>query len=176
MRTADTHISDQDLLRAADGELPGREAARIQFHLVGCWTCRARRAELERTIEDFVTAHQREADGPRALLRARLRELEETDRPSLAEQCRRVFLRLRGPVFASLAAGAAVIIGLSVFSSVQSVRASSMPDSALTPGATRTSERDDVCSPSPREGFYPIPATLAYRVFEKYRIRNPKTY
>jgi hypothetical protein len=24
------------------------------------------------------------------------------------------------------------------------------------------------------EGFYPIPATLAYRVFEKYKIRNPR--
>jgi anti-sigma factor RsiW len=60
MRKGDIHTSDQDLLRAADGELPGREASLIQAHLAACWKCRARRAELDRAIPDFIAAHHRD--------------------------------------------------------------------------------------------------------------------
>ena len=48
------HISDQELLLEVDGELPVGRAAAIRDHLSGCWLCRARRAEFEQTITDFV--------------------------------------------------------------------------------------------------------------------------
>lgn len=180
MWKTDAHVSDQDLLRAADGELSSREASRVRAHLEECWKCRARRAELERTIADFVRAHHETEknppaiDGPRALLRVRLRELQSTESPSRWQRVRQVMFYTRGPVYAGLVVGAVALTSLVMYFSVQQVRAASIPDSSLTPGATRTVHRDEVCSAQPREGFYPIPATLAYRVFEKYRIRNPR--
>ena len=76
------HLSDQEMLLAADGELSTRRAAQIHNHLTQCWACRARMAELEATIADFARAHRRTLDpqlppiaGPRALLRTHLAEL-----------------------------------------------------------------------------------------------------
>jgi hypothetical protein len=66
------------------------------------------------------------------------------------------------------------LVGLILYLSVGQVRADSVPDSSLTPGATRTAQLAEVCPVRPVKGFYPIPATLAYRVFEKYGIRHPQ--
>src|SRR6185437_4687725 len=75
------HLSEQDLILAADGELPARRKAEVAAHLESCWACRARMQSLEGTITELVRARNRElnsklpsADGPRALLRARLAE------------------------------------------------------------------------------------------------------
>src|SRR5689334_24133854 len=90
MRDKETHISDQDLLLTADGELSDRRAAEVRAHLSACWACRARMKDLESTIADFVQAHQHDLegrmpspDGPRALLRARLAEEAAGPRPSV---------------------------------------------------------------------------------------------
>src|SRR5580692_12784266 len=79
---SDTHLSDQEMLQAADGELSTRRAAEVQSHLAACWDCRARMAEIEGTIADFARAHRQTLDpqlppiaGPRALLRTQLAEL-----------------------------------------------------------------------------------------------------
>src|SRR5271154_3510149 len=73
------HLSDQELLLAADGELPTRRAAQVHSHLAACWSCRARMAEIEGTIADFARAQRETLDpqlppmaGPAALLRAQL--------------------------------------------------------------------------------------------------------
>src|SRR6202167_6770544 len=82
LRLSDMHISDQELLLAADGELPTRCAAQVHAHLAACWSCRARMAEIEGSIADFARSHRQTLDpqlppiaGPRALLRAQLAEL-----------------------------------------------------------------------------------------------------
>src|SRR5277367_2816643 len=79
MPDEELHISDQDLLRSVDGELPGSRARQVRAHLTACWLCRTRLVELEATIADFVHAHRRTLDpqlppaaGPRALLQSRL--------------------------------------------------------------------------------------------------------
>src|SRR6202167_6732474 len=79
---SDKHLSDQELLLAADGELAPRRAAQVRAHLAACWDCRARMAEIEGTIADFARAHRHDLDrqlppmdGPRALLRAQVAEL-----------------------------------------------------------------------------------------------------
>jgi hypothetical protein len=79
----------------------------------------------------------------------------------------------RSPVYAGIIFGAVLLVILGLHFSMQQVRAESTPDASLTPGATRTISRNEVCSVAPKEDFYPIPSTLAYRVFEKYRIHNP---
>ena len=177
----DAHISDQDLLRAVDGELSSGESLRIHAHLEACWKCRTRRVELDKTIADSVLAQRRltqdelpAMDGPRALLRARLHQLQSVEQRSLRKSVRQFLFHTRGPVYAGIVFGAVILLGVVMHFSVQQVRAALIPDSSLTPGATRTIRKDDICSVRPREDFYPIPATLAYRVFEKYRIRNPR--
>ena len=83
------HLSDQDLLLAADGELPQHEAARVNAHLASCWTCRARLRDVDNAIVDFIHARNQlmpplpPADGPRALLRLRLAQLAESSEPAL---------------------------------------------------------------------------------------------
>src|SRR5260370_463994 len=56
------HPSEKDLLLFADGELRKRHAAKIELHLASCWGCRARLAETESTITDFVTLRRRLLD------------------------------------------------------------------------------------------------------------------
>lgn len=179
MRKDDSHVSDQELLEACDGELAPRDAARVQAHLAACWSCRGRRTEIERTISDFVKAHRSgwnqnlpSIEGPRAQLRARLRQLTVPLRPRPWLRLRQYVGNARGQVVA-LALAVIFLLGLVIPFGVQQVGASSVPDSRLTPGATRSVTRDDVCPARISDDFYPIPATLAYRVFEKYRIRNP---
>src|SRR5215470_17007238 len=84
MRWFDSHISDHQLLSEADGELSPREAKRVERHLASCWTCRARKQEIENTVGDFVRSHHEALDaqlpepaGPRALLQARLAALSD---------------------------------------------------------------------------------------------------
>jgi hypothetical protein len=176
----DAHISDQDLLRAADGELSSAEAPRIHSHLEACWTCRTRRMELDKTIACFVRAQRGSTEnelpaieGPRALLRARMKQLQSAEHPALWQSARQVMFHPRSPVYAGIIFGAVLLVILVMHFSMQQVRAEWIPDASLTPGATRTVQRADICPVKPRKDFYPIPATLAYRVFEKYRIHNP---
>jgi hypothetical protein len=174
----DKHISDQELIQAADGELSRRRALLVHAHLEACWTCRSRRVEIERTIADFVHAHGMgnpelpPIEGPRALLRARLAEAAASP-VSPWDRLRRFVYGSRLPVYGSLAVLTAVF-ALAVHLSVREAGAAWVPDAKLTPGATRSVTKDHVCSGNMTEGFYPIPATLAYRVFEKYQIRNPR--
>src|SRR6185312_8914330 len=77
----DNHLTDHELLLEADGELSSSAAARVQSHLSACWSCRARKQELDSAVVSFVQAYQRttdaqlpSADGPRALLKARIAE------------------------------------------------------------------------------------------------------
>src|SRR5258707_424839 len=99
MQPHDNHIADRELLLEADGETSAACAARIRDHLAQCWSCRTRKAELERAIADFVQVHYRQLDdrvppidGCRALLRARLAEAARTSQPQQWHQ-RLQFLR-----------------------------------------------------------------------------------
>ena len=90
MSSKDSHLSDQELLLAADGELPPARAGQVASHLTECWTCRVRKGELEASIGDFVRTYRGDLDpllpspaGPRALLKAQLAEMtaERADIP-----------------------------------------------------------------------------------------------
>ena len=51
MRYEDSHPSDQELLLEMDGELSSSGGNQVRAHLDVCWKCRARRQEIESTIE-----------------------------------------------------------------------------------------------------------------------------
>lgn len=48
------HVGEDILLSLLDGELSITQTRRVQKHLERCWTCRARRDELAKTIGRFV--------------------------------------------------------------------------------------------------------------------------
>jgi hypothetical protein len=190
MLDEELHLSDQELLLAADGELPPPRAAQIHAHLAACWECRARMAEIEGTIADFVRAHRHTLDprlppiaGPRALLRAQLAEL--ASRPPGSSW--------RGLFQFTSVAHAAALVGLAVLvaaamggllvrhfalgrteSAVVSPEREAEPDPTLTPGATRSVAIGDVCSMAHEEVVGQVSISLRQEVFQEYGIVNAR--
>ena len=188
MSSKDSHLSDQELLLAADGELPPARSGQVASHLAECWTCRVRRAEIEESIGDFVRAYRGNLDpllpsaaGPRALLKAQLAEMT-------AEMASSQRWRFRWAGFATLRyAGAALFVALlallvyfrPAFPSRQGPHAVpvSFPEPSLTPGVTAGVNRDQICRSTPPKNRI-VPASLQRRVFEEYGIAGaePRAY
>lgn len=109
MLKADGHLSDAWLLLAIDGELAASDHALLKEHVRACWTCRARKEHLERTIEDIVDYEQAlvAPDMPpsatgRAMFMARLNELSaDMGQPPLLKLWRRSASQLSRSLFAS---------------------------------------------------------------------------
>src|SRR5580704_2350669 len=57
-----THISAQELLLAADSELPAERIAEVQSHLASCEECRARLRQIDETSIAFASAYRSAAD------------------------------------------------------------------------------------------------------------------
>jgi hypothetical protein len=178
------HPSDQDLLLAADGELPRRLASKIRDHLAACWDCRTRMAEIEGTISDFVRAHHQDLDpmlppvaGSRALLKAQLAELAKQfrlEKPAL--------WRLRFPFSARAFAFACALAILAMLGTRVLFRqtigqnagayAGLLPNKNLTPGATRPVAIADICSMDHDEVVRTVSGALQQKVFQEYGMRN----
>ncbi len=189
MRSEDLHLSDQELLLAADGELPGRRSAQVHAHLAACWDCRARMAEIEGTITDFARAHRQTLDpqlppitGPRALLRAQLAELASQPQP---HPWRHALFQFGSPLRAAafvvttllIAAGLGKILwhysphrSLAIASSERE----SEPNPSLTPGAARRVAIGDVCSMVHEEVVGEVSSSLRQEVFHEYGIVNAR--
>lgn len=183
MRTQDSHPSDEDLLLAADGELPAQRAKEISEHLAACWDCRARRGRFETTIADLVEARHAMLDpqlpsevGRRALLKAHLSEFAAA---SSARTRSGVF---RGsPVRQLLAFGFAAVL-IVIFATLAVTHRLQVRDSAsidavgplepsrsLTPGATRQVELREVCGAAPQTATpRVIPVSVQRQVFQEY--------
>ncbi len=181
----DSHLSDEKLLLAADGELSAAEAGDVSAHLARCWSCRSRQQELEKAVATFVRFHHENLDpllpppaGPRALLKAQMSQLS-------TEQVSR---RSPWPVGAAAARAAAAVVaacftlvlaGLWFFSAKPTAAPVpvSFPEPSLTPGVVVVSNRDQVCrAPQPKNRA--VPAALRRRVFEEYGIprAEPRAY
>jgi hypothetical protein len=173
------HLSDRHLLLNLEGELPAHEKKLASAHLEACWKCRARSRELDNAIADFVNVQQQQltaeappADGPRALLKARLSQLPPVT-PS--------FLRTRlGWPLAAATCGL-LLLGLVLVRTALrpedatpvATLAVSTPDSRLTPGAALLESRQDVCA-QPSANNKIVPVALQKKVFEEYGIARAK--
>ena len=175
-RSHHRHPSDLDLIMLADGEMFPRRADEIRTHLASCWSCRVRMKELEDTIADFVRAQRStqslpSAEGPRALLRARLAEL--AGNPPQSQ-------RHRGFAWMSLAAAIVVMVAIAVAlrEPTPHTRSASesrlRPDPRLTPGSVVLSSAGDLCAAGKVNQAGVIPVAFGERVFQAYGIRSPK--
>lgn len=192
MRSEDSHLSDEDLLLAADGELPAPRIKQVTEHLAACWDCRARRGRLEATIADVVEMRHVILDpqipsevGRRALLRAHLSEMASGSRPGRWSRLIHGMPALRIVAF-GLASAALVLCSLAVAYRSRVQDSSSIlsqiplePSRSLTPGATRQVNLRDVCGTGSDDGTARvIPASLQRQVFQEYGMEGapPKDY
>jgi Putative zinc-finger len=186
MLSEEFHLSDQELLLAVDGELAPRDAVRVQSHLAACWTCRARKQEIEGAISEFIRVQRQNldmqlppADGPRAMLKAQLAQLAETQPTPILPW------RLHWSVTFSWALAAALVLVLTAYvlsrgwAERPAVRvvAVTIPNPSLTPGATVLVSRGEVCRESNTKNKV-VPVALQRRVFDEYGIRTatPSAY
>jgi hypothetical protein len=190
MLREDFHPSDQDLLLTADGELSARRAAQVRSHLVSCWDCRARMAEVEKTIVDFARAHRQALDpqlppiaGPRSLLRAQLVELTHKTTFGSWRRSIRFDWGTRTAAYICAAFFFAALVCTFLFqrstspgaeSTVFPVARGLVPDRSLTPGATRPVAVGDVCSMPHEDVVRDVPTTLREEVLEEYGIVNAR--
>jgi hypothetical protein len=183
MHKENFHPSDQDLLLAADGELPARRATEVRHHLAACWDCRARMAQIEATIADFVRASRQALDpqlppiaGPRALLKAQLAELSAASHQS----------RWWQPYLAVNRRGFAYVFALTLLFALGArflryrqgaghesgdpgiVYAAPLPNPNLTPGSTRPVALADLCSTDHDRVVQPVPGLLQQEIFREY--------
>ncbi len=187
MRFEDNHLSDEDLLLAADGELSARASARVHLHLAACWACRARKQEIEGAVGEFVRAYRQtldakclSGDGPRALLKAQMNLLAETQPEFRVPWFRHLSWRFSGAILATagLVAVAAYLTAPSWFGP-QGVRAATVmvPNPQLTPGATVFMTREQACrAPSDKNAV--VSAEVRRKVFAAYGILSgaPRDY
>jgi putative zinc finger protein len=186
MRENGKHISDQDLLLAADNELPGASAAEVRLHLSRCEACTERMRRLEEVSADVTTAYRSSAIGDFANVetarRRLLRRMAEQRADSRSEL--RHVMGLVSDFFggnrrlvynAAFAIAAILVIGL-IFQQVwltnsggtiAQVQAAPLPRPNLTPGATRAVPTD-VCLVTPREDTSKIPVSEQKEVFREY--------
>jgi hypothetical protein len=185
MLSQDVHITDKELLQAADGELPRRRAEDVRAHLAACWNCRVRMADIEGTIADFMRGHRQTldaqlppAEGPRALLRAQLTELAHTPVNHSPQWLLRYFKAPRAAIV-GVSALIAVLICVLILqrsilngpdASVASTDPRALPERSLTPGATRIVAISDVCSMPHEEVVREVPASLREEVLKKYKM------
>jgi hypothetical protein len=191
MERGDSHPTREELLMAADGELSPKRAERLQEHLSACWECRSQMRDLEAAIGDYVRLYRRNLDpaippvaGPRALLKAQLRELASSEANRSRNWIDRVAWR-RG--FAAISAVCLVayalllarqewVAGRELRPDVPAV-AVTIPDARLTPGVAVATSKEEVCKESPPKNKI-VPISLQRRVFGAYGIdrANPGTY
>lgn len=167
MNHEDFHLSDQELLASADGEM--RDARRIEAHLAACWSCRTRLQSLERSIAGFTRVRTQHldaqlppVDGPRAMLKARLRAMAPEPRRARS-------WALAAACLTAIGLATALYLAFGVGRSGSVVFAAPRP--ALTPGAVVLFSKEQVCS-SEHLNNRAVPVSLRRRVFAAYGISN----
>lgn len=187
MLDPDTHLSDEDLLLLADGELAPGRVAHAREHLAACWECRTRRGELEHTIADFVHAHHASLDvrmppaaGPRALLKARLAESVVNSRRNSLD---RMLAFARSPRPWAYACATLLLAALGTWVGLSRIARESprlaaplrpelVPNRTLTPGVARAVKREEVCEERIQDNDPSslIPASVQQQALREYGV------
>jgi anti-sigma factor RsiW len=179
--TSHPHLTDEDLLRAIDRELPSRRQTSAADHLARCAACRDRQALLTGAGERFTAFYRQDEAGPGEAARHQLRsKLLEVAGEVQGPIHRRLLagLRLTPRWIATAAAVAAAVLALRVGiptwgpgarSPIASLEPGALPIPALTPGATWNVGLAELCAPDTRERRQ-IPAAIQEKVLREYRM------
>jgi hypothetical protein len=190
MTNENVHPSDQQLVLAADGELPGRRAAQVHAHLSTCEDCRARMAAIEGVKADFARAYRQalpprlpSVDGPRALLKAQLAEMVAKSNVGLWRPFFWLGSASRTAMYLGIALLVIAVAG-NLFvrhfvspgedSTVVAIGLGAVPDLNLTPGATRTVTIKEICSMAHEDVVRAVPASLRQQILREYGIENAR--
>ncbi len=107
------HVGEDILLSLLDGELSITQTRRVQKHLERCWTCRARRDEIQKTIGHFV-GYRKQVIAPympppprgREMFLAKLNEMTAASKQPWwthpVQTLRQFILNTMSPIFASV--------------------------------------------------------------------------
>jgi hypothetical protein len=154
------HIPDDELLLAADGELPWRKAARVRLHVAFCRGCRAHASELKGAMAGYSRAYHAALDP----------QLPLAIRPQTP------------PASGFWPLPTAALIGIAILGaflwhsspprteSLPLVREGAIPRRDLTPGATRFIDREKACALA--DNVSGIPEPLKRRVLKEYGIKE----
>lgn len=177
MRDNNAHLSDQELLLYADGELSQNKAARTREHLAACCSCRSRSLELEGAIASFVQLHRSRldalpprADGLRSSLKAQLAATRKTSRFRLLPGAFWKQAACAGIALVLLAAGVWRIYRDSVHTghNINVAVATALPNRSLTPGYTRPVKLSELCSRRQSNAPSDEDISVEQRVFREY--------
>jgi hypothetical protein len=190
MPPRDAHITDDDLLRAIDGEIERARLQTVEAHLSACAECRSRRATLCAVGSRFSEAHHRVLDarippddGPRAVLKARLQTLANDDRSPARAGLHRAWsvaaasLRPRRAVSAAAALLVLSLLGASWLpwtGPTGELEAFVMPDARLTPGAAAAGSAEFVCAERREADASLVSRGVALTIFRSYGIAEPR--
>jgi hypothetical protein len=188
------HPNDEELLLFADGELTRRRTTQMRAHLSGCWSCRARMVEIEGSIVEFVRAHHQTidpvlppVDGPRALLRVQLSQLNAQAQVRPGGWIGQV-LSARFMPFVICAAALTLLVSGSIVlcriaqqppnSIASGIERGSVPNPVLTPGVSRAVQMSDVCSMPHEEVIADVSPLLKLQVLKEYGVKDarPRDY
>lgn len=185
MRRNENHLTDEQMLLAADGELAPRHAGEVRAHLAACPTCRARMIEIERAAIDFDRAYRSAVDrslpsvsDARARIRSKLATISGSQPPDFLRGFVAAFRGQRWAyVFGALLLVLGVV-GLELLSQPIRPRDSHtviaqyetgplVPNANLTPGAVRAVTANQVCTAGQLEEMRP-PLPVQQAVFHEY--------
>jgi anti-sigma factor RsiW len=181
MSVSGPHLTDAELLLAAEGELQASRAA----HLFGCGQCLAREQKITAAMASLIDlSHSVDprlppANNPRALLKERLAQAGRP-RVSWADPALSVVWKRAAAIVLFAAALAGVYRygapTLRIHSATREVPLS-FPEPNLTPGVAGTASREQVCKSSGDKNRS-VAVSLRRRVFEEYGIQNaePQAY
>ena len=180
MRWMQSHVSDEDLLLLAEGELPPRRLARVRRHLRKCRTCTERRSAVQDGLADLVrTCREAQRPAPDAF-RSRARLLARLPAGAGRSSARAAWRWQRGALAAAglivVAAVAALTVprraddGASRADPARSraAQAAALPHPELTPGAVRQVSVEEVCRRGRSAASPLVAAAVARQVFEDY--------
>jgi hypothetical protein len=185
MRNENRHLSDENLLLAADRELSPQREAGVLAHLAMCAVCRVRMETLQQVASDFSRAHREDvgrelpsAAVSRATFQAQLAALSGGSKQSgWGQQLASLFVGQRWAYVVAIFLVATLGFRLLSRDMLQpdsrpflavSGGGPLLPEPQLTPGATQPINTTQVCTPGPPDQMATIPMTVRRAVFHEY--------